>query len=391
MDPAELDPTVLALSNVVHVRLPIQAAHASLRALLSGQSTTGYGRSGIDAARSLIVNSAPVVGGVVKAQPRAMEGYAVANVDCRESGVADGGEATKDMEDKDCTAQRVNGAHGEDPVPSPGERRERRSGLMAEVMGDALRAPHADSPSNTDSAIPSSIGASSSARRMADRCAPLDPEVNSPSASGTWSEIETGSLDTTCTADVLVSDMNAEPRVVATVLLSALQAGLVKPGGVIVATFKDFCGRERYMREEVEKALARLEAGDSDAGTGSRESTGVAPGGVCDESGGDGCTAVTARVISVNEEFSTNKTLGVTEAGDRSSVDENYELCADAKDTNSDSITEVSGAASAAADSNLGRWRLEAIETFHLLSGGRTEVTLVGRVAGGGGHYCQDR
>lgn len=52
-------------------------------------------------------------------------------------------------------------------------------------------------------------------------------------------------------ADLLVSDMNAEPEVVVDVLLSALGAGLVKPGALVVATFKDFCGRQKRMRDEV--------------------------------------------------------------------------------------------------------------------------------------------
>ncbi|CAN0550748.1 unnamed protein product, partial [Laminaria digitata] len=41
-------------------------------------------------------------------------------------------------------------------------------------------------------------------------------------------------------ADLLVSDMNAEPQVVADVLLSAMAAGLAKPGALVVATLKDF-------------------------------------------------------------------------------------------------------------------------------------------------------
>lgn len=34
-------------------------------------------------------------------------------------------------------------------------------------------------------------------------------------------------------------------------LLSALGAGLVKPGALVVATFKDFCGGNKRMRHEV--------------------------------------------------------------------------------------------------------------------------------------------
>lgn len=44
---------------------------------------------------------------------------------------------------------------------------------------------------------------------------------------------------------------SAEPEVVTGVLLSVLAAGLVKPGGLVVITFKDFCGGNKRMRTEV--------------------------------------------------------------------------------------------------------------------------------------------
>ncbi|CAM9369314.1 unnamed protein product [Choristocarpus tenellus] len=62
-------------------------------------------------------------------------------------------------------------------------------------------------------------------------------------------------------ADVIVSDMNTEPEVLATVLLAVLKSGVARPGAMLVATLKDFCGPGRRMLEEVQLAIERLEGG----------------------------------------------------------------------------------------------------------------------------------
>lgn len=116
-------------------------------------------------------------------------------------------------------------------------------------------------------------------------------------------------------ADIVVSDMNAEPEVVADVLLSCMAAGLAKPGALLIATFKDFCGHKK-MTEEVALAISRLEEGTVDA----------------------------VMAVTLNSAFE--------------------DKCA------------VSG-----DDTKGVHWRLEDVQTMRLLSGGRTERTIVARVS----------
>ncbi|CAM9718085.1 unnamed protein product [Discosporangium mesarthrocarpum] len=63
-------------------------------------------------------------------------------------------------------------------------------------------------------------------------------------------------------ADLVVSDMNTAPEALTDMLLGLLQGGLVCPGAVVVATFKNFCGKGQAMEAEVAKGIARLEAAD---------------------------------------------------------------------------------------------------------------------------------
>lgn len=96
-------------------------------------------------------------------------------------------------------------------------------------------------------------------------------------------------------ADIMVSDMNAEPEVVTDVLLSCLAGGLVKPGALLIVTFKDFCGSKK-MTEEVALAISRLEAGIVDAGTAVTLRTAVD---AVSREGGDDAKVVNWRVEGV--------------------------------------------------------------------------------------------
>lgn len=203
------------------------------------------------------------------------------------------------------------------------------------------------------------------------------------------SEARDDAVDPDGEADMLVSDMNAAPRTVADVLLAALGGRLVKPGGLVVATFKDFCGRKSFMRDEVEKALVRLTAGTgrdngqvgeevSDAlgrdrapgmvvedGFGSDEDAaefddtlegGVVDGGPDGESGGS-----TDGEGSVGDHDATTFLSNGVESVENGLVD-------------GGTPDSVNGEARY-------RWSLQGIETYKLMAGGRSEVTLVGRVA----------
>ena len=233
VDPAELDPEVLALPNVVHVQQTIQAARSRLLYLLAGENM-------------------------------------------REKMAAGDREATPG-----------NGAN--------------RASEPAERLPDSLEIPTARFP------------------RDAAETAPAEAE----GVSG---------------ADIVVSDMNAEPQVVTDLLLSCLAAGLAKPGALLVATFKDFCGQKR-MVDEVAKAVSRLEAGTAADETRSH----VMFDSVQEGGNGNGGLAIVA----------TSKSLEAK--------------CA------------VIGMGR--DDAHLVTWRLERVRTLRLLSGGRAEQTIVARVA----------
>lgn len=124
-------------------------------------------------------------------------------------------------------------------------------------------------------------------------------------------------------ADIVVSDMNAEPEVVADVLLSCMAAGLAKPGALLIATFKDFCGHKK-MTQEVALAISRLEAG----------------------------TAADADV---------DADVAVTLS---SAFEDKCVVSREGED-----------------DAQVVNWRLEGVQTMRLLSSGRTERTIVGQVS----------
>lgn len=248
VDPAELDPAVLALPNVVHVQQMIQAARSVLLTLLAESQQTDGGENG---------------------------GECLATVDDKILGT--NVDTTGDSEEAEVSKQPTGAAE----VLSVGQKEGINEGMSC--SGDtAIITP----------------------------CASATPAFSAKATS-----TDTG-------ADLVVSDMNAEPQVVTDVLLSSMAAGLAKPGALVIATFKDFCGRKRRMRDEVTTALERL-----DAGTGADNGWAHSKGSI--EMGGDG----------------------------------------------GDSDACVQG-----EKEQLG-WRIEGIETINLLAGGRAEVTIVGRVA----------
>ncbi|CAN0036170.1 unnamed protein product [Pylaiella littoralis] len=269
VDPAELDPSVLALPNVVHVRQLVQNATGVLLDLLA------------------------------EVPPRtATASTSHEEQNGGESGGGSGG----------------GGGRAGAGASSPNDGITRRRGNDA-----------ADSPSPASSAGGTVWCAAGAKPGLAAR-----------------SEESRG-------AQLVVSDMNAEPSVVASVLLSAMAAGLARPGAVVVATFKDFCGRHKRMRDEVASALARLKAGtaasegDGD-GDGYGDGGGDGGGGVVRAAGHDG------DVVAVADRGYNGGGAGIEAT-----------------------TTAVAGAG--------GRWRLEGIKTMKLLAGGRAEVTIVARVA----------
>ncbi|CAM9301998.1 unnamed protein product, partial [Ectocarpus sp. 13 AM-2016] len=165
-------------------------------------------------------------------------------------------------------------------------------------------------------------------------------------------------------AELVVSDMNAEPGVVADVLLSAMSAGLARPGALLVATFKDFCGRRKRMKDEVALAVERLKVG-----------TAVVGGGASGFGEGDGGPAATPYGGSPpNAGTSGNDPDGGLEAG--------YGLSHGGAPPEA-RVAGVTCEKEGAGEE--GWWRLEEIETMKLLAGGRAEVTIVARVAHGTG------
>lgn len=243
VDPAELDPAVLALPNVVHVQQMIQAARTVLLGLLAESPPTNGGGN---------------------------RGERLATAD---ASVGATGSSIEVLKPPTAAVE----------VP-PVER----------IEGDS------EGVSSTDETTTTITPCSSA----------------TPACSATAISTETTA------ADLLVSDMNAEPEVVTDVLLSSMAAGLAKPGAVVIVTFKDFCGRIKRMRDEVATALARL-----DAGTGA-DNAWVHRKGSIEMGGGNG-----------------------------------------------DPGTYVQG------EKDQLSWKIEGIETMKLLAGGQAEVTIVGRVA----------
>lgn len=304
VDPAELDPSVLALPNVVHVQQMIEAAKGTLLGLLAG----AWPEDGAEPAGS-------TVGESNGATPAAIGG----------------------------NASGTNGVLGV----------KHGVGAPKEEVPKAATAGFDESP---ETAAQESVDAASACQ-----------EGGAPAA-----EEAPG-------ADLIVSDMNAEPQVVADVLLATLEARLAKPGALVVATFKDFCGRKKRMRDEVTIALSRLKAGSG------QDCGGIGCGGADDvEAGNDG-------------DDDLHKIDGSARAGEeRGSV-------AVPLNGNPDGTGGGGVSGGAAQDVGFGRevapavpeapgqgpampesvWRLEAIETMKLLAGGQAEVTIVARVARG--------
>ncbi|CAM9783801.1 unnamed protein product [Scytosiphon promiscuus] len=321
VDPAELDPAILALPNVVHVQQTIQAARDTLLALLAEEPPPPPSRA---------TRSGQEKGG--------------GGGDDGEGGVENGG-----------------GVGGEGGSPSP-------SVPLSTADGSP---PESTASSGTDSG------------RVV--VSPENPLAGKQGA-------RRGG------ADLLVSDMNAEPTVVADVLLSAMAAGLARPGAVLVATFKDFCGRHKRMRDEVAAAVARLEAGTAaDAGAsaggggggGSDASSGlprVPEARAAGDAGGEGGDGDVSAVDAVGDGSSAADTAAVspssiaveapatsTPAGSRRCRDEGEE---GGRSTLGSGLNPVEAAGG-------GGWRLEGVETMKLLAGGQTEVTITARVAYG--------
>eukprot|EP00903_Cladosiphon_okamuranus_P009874 g9380.t1 len=294
VDPAELDPAVLALPNVVHVRRVIQAATGVLRGLLAAASSPPTSES------------------------------------------AGGG-----------TGQEVAG----DIVCRRGE----SGGVNSSSDGicPAPPNPNPNPPPATPAAAVGSVVPPGAAGRV--RAAPGSSVVPTEIGGG---------------AELVVSDMNAEPTVVADVLLSSMAAGLARPGAVLVATLKDFCGRHKKMRDEVASAVARLQAGTA-AGV-------VVVGDDGGDGGVEGLDAEGAKEAGNSADCGftsgSNEAVGPAAAAGRA--------CSQG------------GAGKAGAEGGVrgdcctppiarggGWWRLEEIETMKLLSGGQTEVTIIARVA----------
>lgn len=174
-------------------------------------------------------------------------------------------------------------------------------------------------------------------------------------------------------AELVVSDMNAEPTVVADVLLSAMSAGLVRPGALLVATFKDFCGRHKRMKDEVALAVERLRVGTAAVGGGTASGVGEGEGVPAAAPCGAGGPDVAAGPPGDDADGVSEAENGLSHGGTPSEarVAASSEPCV--------------MQAGVACDKEEGWWRLKEIETMKLLAGGRAEVTIVARVTRGTG------
>lgn len=273
VDPAELDPAVLALPNVVHIRQVIQAATGVLHDLLA-EATPPTSKS-----------------------------------------------------------EEIDGEEG---------------GSCADSGGNTGGA------SGTDTISPSPAASL--------------PSVGSVASAGPKLGAITGLTEAGKGAELVVSDMNAEPTVVADVLLSAMAAGLARPGAVLVATFKDFCGRQKKMRDEVILAVARLQAG-----TAARR-LGDGCGGGAGKRAGDDDGAV---VVEGSEKAGAS--VGFTGGSTKAAV---APLPA-ASLIEGERQAGPEGMVTTAMAGAGGWWRLVDVKTMKLLAGGQTEVTIVARVAYG--------
>ncbi|CAB1104197.1 unnamed protein product [Ectocarpus sp. CCAP 1310/34] len=280
VDPAELDPAVLALPNVVHVQQLIEAAEGTLHELLAEDAPTHE----------------------------------------RECGCGEG-------EERDDGGGRTHDGRNSGGGSSTPE----QSSLASRLTpgGPVASAGSADTADEA-----SSMGAN-----------------GRPAAPG-----KRGG------AELVVSDMNAEPAVVADVLLSAMSAGLARPGALLVATFKDFCGRRKRMKDEVAVAVERLRVG-----------TAIVDGGASGVGEGDGAPApAPCGGGPPNAETSGND------------ADEGLEPGNGLSHAGTPPEGRVAGVACEKEGAGEeGWWRLEEIETMKLLAGGRAEVTIVARVAHG--------
>lgn len=173
-------------------------------------------------------------------------------------------------------------------------------------------------------------------------------------------------------AELVVSDMNAEPGVVADVLLSAMSAGLVSPGALLVATFKDFCGRHKRMKDEVALAIERLRVGTAVVGGGA-SGVGEGDGGPAAAPCGGG---------PPNAGASGNDAAGGLEAANclsHGGTPPEARVAA----SPAPCVAQAGVAYEKEGAGEGGWWRLEEIEAMKLLAGGRAEVTIVARVAHG--------
>lgn len=281
VDPAELDPTVLALPNVVHVRKVIQAATGVLHDLLAEEASPPPTRK------------------------------------------SEGGGG-------------VGGRH------KSGRVQRSSSGIVA-------------SPPNTS---PATFSPTAESVLSGGAVAPAVPRAG-------MGDAQVGNVQG---AELVVSDMNAEPTVVADVLLAAMTAGLARPGAVLVVTFKDFCGRHKRMRDEVASAVARLQAGAAEGAGGTRDGGDALMGaGGVDEAGasigliGDGNDATASSAFGVG----CSSPRGGAERAGAGGV-------GGVRDR---------GVCTPPAAGSGGWWRLEGIKTMKLLAGGQSEVTIIAKVA----------
>lgn len=280
MDPAELDPAVLALPNVAHVRQLVEGARGKILELLVG------------------------------AWP------------------ASNGDGTGSQHSPD----RARDSNGRGPVASFGAVDRRSLLASGDISGEA------EEQGSQRVGVPET-GESTSSLDVPQRKQVQGEEVSArPEVTSAVSDASPST--SAVAADLLVTDMNAEPEVIGKVLLSSMVAGLAKPGALVVATFKDFCGRQKRMRDEVRIALARLEAG-----SGADDSWSRGLGAICmdkDTGGKNGIIDPSLESIPMDRYPQTD--------AECSSVDARY------------------------------NWRLEGIQTMKLLAGGQAEVTACARV-----------
>eukprot|EP00904_Undaria_pinnatifida_P008108 jgi/Undpi1/4427/HiC_scaffold_17.g07781.m1 len=241
VDPAEMESSVAALPNVVHVRKMIQEARGELLGILAGNWPQEKAGS-VVGVEGGVREGVHIVGGGEEHKSdfgAVVEGIAGKGV----GGVVRAG-------------GRVSGGKGEGRN-NAGEEAKSKEGMVfeeeVECNGGSVQVVLDDEVEDTREGVKAHVGAEMKANAEVIR-------VEEVKVSGAQVKPDG---EVVGAADLLVSDMNAEPQVVADVLLSAMAAGLARPGAIVVATLKDFCGRKRRMRDEVEIALRRLKAGSA--------------------------------------------------------------------------------------------------------------------------------